>query len=103
MTKPVKLVPIPELTAKEPAERLVEFYRKIGWDQQKTLDPSLIKLTEQDWKQMLEAEQAHAKAVHPEIHETDVYVSVGMLWMNSGPSGGGQTPGIVEIYPGWVE
>ncbi len=103
MAKPIKLAPIPTLQVKEPVERLIEFYHKVGWDKQKTLDPSLVKLTEQDWKQVLETEQAHAKEVYPEIHELDVYVGISMLWMNSGPSGGGRTPGKVELYPGWVK
>jgi len=95
-------VPIPAVTAREPQDRLVEFYRKLGWDGKKTIEPSLVKLTESDWMALLEAEIEHARTVFTDMHEQDIRIGVGMMWANVGPSGGGRPPGMVELHPGWV-
>ena len=98
----MKTVQIPQLSEKEPLARLKEFYRKLGWDGVKELQPNLVKLTEEDWRALLGTEIDHAKAVITDVHELDIRVGVGMMWTNIGPSGGGQTPGMVELHSGWV-
>jgi hypothetical protein len=95
-------VSIPALTEKEPKDRLVEFYRKLGWDGVSCLEPDLVRLTEEDWLNLLEAEFNHAKTVVTSLSEIDVCVGVGMMWANFGPSGDGQTPGMIELHSGWM-
>ncbi|MCL6477071.1 MAG: hypothetical protein K6T65_01520 [Peptococcaceae bacterium] len=98
----METVQIPQLTEKEPADRLNEFYRKLGWDGVQQLEPNLVKLTEDDWTTLLGAEITHAKTVITDMHEMDIHIGVGMMWANIGPSGSGRTPGMVELYSGWV-
>ena len=99
----MKTMPIPKLTAKNQADRLVELYRKLGWDDKKTyVDPCKIRLTESDYQHLLREEEEHAKTVFPEIPEPDIVLGINMLWMNSGPSGDGKTPGMIEISEGWL-
>ena len=94
--------PIPELTESNPVDRLKELYRKLEWDGEKVVDPSKVRVTEEDWSTMLGEEFEHAKAVL-EAHEIDIRIGVGMLWTNIGPSGGGRHPGEVELHPGWLK
>lgn len=98
----VKTVSIPRLTERDPANRLKEFYQKLGWDGISYLDPGLVKLTEEDWAILLKTEIDHAGTVVTGISEIDVRIGVGMMWANTGPSGDGQTPGMVELHPGWT-
>ncbi|WP_073239196.1 hypothetical protein [Desulforamulus putei] len=102
MSNKVKILPIPTLSADSPGERLTEFYRKLGWDGEAILDPVYVRLTEEDWQNLMIAEVTHAKAVITNMNESDIIVGMGMLWANIGPSGGGKTPGMVELHPGWV-
>lgn len=97
----IKTVPIPELTAEKPADRLVELYRKLGWDENSVLNPTKIKVSESDYQRLLGKEKAHAKTVFPEIPESEIVYGINVLWLNSGPSGSGNTPGMVEMYEGW--
>jgi hypothetical protein len=100
----MKTMPIPKLTAKNPADRLVELYRKLGWDDKKTyVDPCKIRLTESDYQHLLREEEEHAKTVFPEIPDSDIVLGINMLWMNSGPSSYGKTPGMIEISEGWLD
>lgn len=95
-------VPIPELTAKLPNERLMEFYEKIGWDRQCTLDPMKVRITRQDHMKLYENEMEHALKEIKDASPSDIKLSVGFLWMNNGPSCEGETPGMVELLPGWM-
>lgn len=95
-------VPIPVLTEKEPKDRLAEFYRKLGWDGVSCLEPDLVRLTEEDWLDLLWAEFNHATAVVTNLSEIDACVGIGIMWANIGPSGDGQTPGMVELHSGWT-
>lgn len=102
MENAIKTMLMPALTAKKPTERLTELYRKVGWDGEKTLDPTKVKITESDYQHLIEDEQKHAKATYPELSEPEIKFGVNALWLNSGPSGSGKTPGMVELYDGWV-
>lgn len=102
MFNKIKIVPIPTLSADNPGERVKEFYRQLGWDEKTTLNPACVRLTEEDWRDLITAEIVHAKAVITDASEVDIRIGIGMLWTNIGPSGGGKTPGMVELHPGWV-
>jgi hypothetical protein len=104
MSQSVTLKPIPELTEADPQHRLVEFFRKLGWDGEAQVDPTLVKLHEEDWQHMLRKETEHAKKVLAgQASPVELAVSLGFLWMNWGPSAGGRHRGMVELHPGWVE
>lgn len=99
-TESVILKPVPELTEVDPGDRLQEFYRKLRWEKEQVLDPTLVKMDGSELTEIIAGEMAHAREV---IANTgDLAVAVGLLWMNKGPSGGGGTPGFVELHPGWV-
>lgn len=97
----MQLMPIPTLEADDPAERLLEFYHKLGWDGRQILDPTLVRLTREDSIALTGTEMQRAK----ERASSDLNAgsSVGFLWLNWGPSSSGETPGKVELLPGWVK
>lgn len=97
----MKIVNIPNLTTTDPAERLVEFYRQLGWDGERELDPKLVRMTREDAMTLLEQEIKHARELAP--GDPTVARQVGLLWMNWGPSCQGSTSGKVELLPGWVK
>lgn len=97
----MKVVNIPTLTAADSAERLVEFYRRLGWNGERELDPKLVRMTREDAMTLLEQEMKHARETVP--GDPTIAAQVGLLWMNWGPSSQGETPGRVELLPGWIE
>lgn len=101
----VILKPIPELTEDLPGDRLMELFRKIGWDGNCRVNPMLVKLHEDDWRELVGREMDRAKRMASRLGagELDAAVGVGFLWMNLGPSGGGSRRGMVELHPGWTE
>lgn len=97
----VERVPIPELTEKLPGDRLVEFYKKLGWDGESEIDPNKVKLHTNDLEKLYAREIEHARSIYPDASPVEINLTIGMLWANKGPSGYGSTPGMVELYPGW--
>lgn len=102
MSDKVILKPIPELTRDNPADRLVEFYEKLGWNTEDIIDPQKIKMYRDDLLKLVDAEIEHARKMQNKSSEPNSELLVGFLWMNKGPSGSGGTPGMVELHPGWV-
>lgn len=101
MTPCPTLKPIPELTQEQPSDRLIEFYRKLGWDGRCVVDPSLVRLHEDDLRRIVAGEMSRARAVITGASDLDIAVGVGFLWLNQGPSGGGGVLGLVELHSGW--
>jgi hypothetical protein len=93
----MKTVSIPKLKNDDPALRMVEFYEELGWDQKSNIDTSKIILTDDDWRNIVKGEIRHANTV-----ESGLGLSIGLLWMNQGPTGGGDTPGKVKLLAGWL-
>ncbi|MGI9951960.1 hypothetical protein V3F56_06300 [Moorellaceae bacterium AZ2] len=102
-TKSKVLKPIPALEEEHPAERLIEFYRKLGWDGKKIVDPTKVKMHRDDAIRLVQAEMERAYQYWPEVPRSQIAVEIGFLWMNSGPSGNGEVRGMVELLPGWVQ
>lgn len=98
----IRKVPIPELTAEEPGERILEFYKKIGWDGQSVIDPMKVRVTREDHTNIYLREVEHALNTIKDVSPADIKLGIGFLWMNSGPSCEGETPGMVELLPGWI-
>lgn len=99
----MRVVPIPSLTAMLPGDRLVEFYRKLGWDGESEVDPTKVRLCRHDWQELVGSEVERARQLFPDCSPLEVNLSVGFLWVNKGPSCNGTTPGKVELLPGWCQ
>ena len=99
----MRIVPIPTLTKELPGDRLVEFYRALGWDGRSVVDPTKVRLAQEDWENLVGAEVERAKQLFPEYSPMEINLSIGFLWVNKGPSCSGTTPGMVELLPGWCE
>ncbi len=89
--------PIPELSEEQPAMRLIEFYNKLGWDRKATVDTSKVVMTKEDWELLVENEIKYANEC-----EIGSGTEIGLLWMDRGPRGDGNTPGKVKLLPGWL-
>lgn len=96
-------VKLPELYGRTPPERLISFYRGLGWDGRSNLDPGKIRVHEDDLARLVMGEIERARFIACEACYLEVAVGVGMLWVDYGPSGGGSSPGWVELEEGWVE
>lgn len=93
--------PIPVLEEEHPAERFKEFYRRLGWDGKKIVDPTKVKMHRDDFTRLVQAEMERAYHCWPDVPRSQLALEIGFLWMNSGPSSDGETPGMVELLPGW--
>lgn len=98
----MEVKPIPKLEEKHPAIRLLEFYRRLGWDGNSKVYPELVRLTHEDWQKMLGEEMEQARRFFRDDYP-DPGLAWAMEWINRGPSNEGKTPGMVELLPGWVE
>ena len=99
----VTLAPIPELTEEAPGDRLLEFFRRLGWDGKREVNPALVKLHVSDWQRIVGEEMERAREIcRGQASPSEISIGVGFLWMNWGPSGGGSTPGMAELHPGWI-
>ncbi|SMB96855.1 hypothetical protein SAMN00808754_1691 [Thermanaeromonas toyohensis ToBE] len=94
---------IPVLEKEHPAERLGEFYRKLGWDGKKVVDPTKVKMHRDDFTRLVQAEMERAYHYWPQVPRSRIALEVGFLWMNQGPSSDGEVPGMVELLPGWLQ
>lgn len=99
----IRLVPIPTLTEKLPGDRLIEFYRALGWDGESVVEPMKVRLHQQDWQKLVEREVERAKQLFPDCSPLEINLGVGFLWLNKGPSCCGTTLGMVELLPDWCE
>lgn len=99
--KMVKSIPV--LEEEHPAERFKEFYRKLGWDGTKVVDPTRVKMHRDDFVRLVQAEMERAYHYWPQVPRSQIALEIGFLWMNFGPSSDGETPRMVELLPGWQQ
>lgn len=79
-----------------PAERLIKFYELLGWDKQKTVNPTKVVLNEQDLMMLLEEEMKRSKEFGFSA------LDVGFLWINKGPGGDRDIEkGTILLKEGW--
>ena len=77
---------IPELRGTNALEALLNFYEDIGWNREKTLDPTKVKMNKADWGELFD------KIVKiGEMEGTD-RADTGFLMINKGPSGEDSVP-----------
>ena len=91
----MKLKPIPELQGDNPLDRLLNFFKQLGWSVEEYVDGTKVKLTREDCIKLKERELAL-------VENIDERIKITMMWMNWGPSGSGQHPGKVELHKGWL-
>lgn len=91
----MKIVKIPVLTKEAPEERILEFFKKIGWNPNtQNINPIRVMVHCKDWVKIVDEEMSR-------VAQED-RAEVNSLWMSYGPSGRGASPGKVELYSGWV-
>jgi hypothetical protein len=79
---------------KEPSD-LIAFYKALGWDGKKELDPTKVVLNIEDDKKII--------GIFMEAGGEGERVQRGMFWLNYGPSASGDVPeGKVHIYSSFV-
>jgi len=76
-----------------PAELLLHFYRKLGWNGDDVLDPRKVRTTKEVYNRL--SDQMHKRCPDP--------VAVAMLMVNSGPGTEDCIPeGKVYLLDGWI-
>lgn len=77
---------IPKLRGTTALEALMNFYEDLGWDREKALDPTKIKMNEADWEELFD------EIVKIGEKEGIDRVDTGFLMINKGPSGDDSVP-----------
>lgn len=92
------LVKLPELPIQigDPYKVMIKWFEKLGWDKDsQQLNPIKVKLFDEDWKAMCE----QFMNIPGEYDK----IKLGLIFINMGPAGDGNTPGMVELEPGWKQ
>jgi len=93
----MKLMPLPQFRGEAFEDIIVNLYKDLGWDGEKTVIPDNIIMNEDDWKELLQYVQSHSGSV-------DHMVGNGLRLTNYGPSGDDDIPpGHVRLLDGWVQ
>ena len=72
---------------------LIDFYRRIGWNEQDTLDPKKIVMNEQQWQEVAAALNSLPRGPGE--------MAAGFAWMNWGPSADKRVPyGKIDVREG---
>lgn len=87
---------LPKYRGSDPYEALVNFYKDLGWDEKKELDPMKVKLSEKDSKSFMDHVMGYSE-------DKDERIALGFFYINKGPSGRAEVPeGKVILEPGWL-
>jgi hypothetical protein len=79
-----------------PAERLTKFYELLGWDGENNIDPTKVRLNEEDLEALIKNEMENAKKFGLTA------IDVGFLWLNKGPGGDKDIEkGTILLKDGW--
>lgn len=79
-----------------PYQKLIKFYELLGWDKQKNIDPTKVRLNEEDLTKLLKNEIEQGKKLGFTAFD------VGFLWLNKGPGGDSNVEkGTVLLKDGW--
>ncbi|HHW56449.1 MAG: hypothetical protein JG775_1902 [Defluviitaleaceae bacterium] len=80
----------------DPYQKLIEFYELLGWDKQKNIDPTKVRLNREDLATLLKNEMESAKKFGL------TRLEVGFLWLNKGPGGDDSVErGTLILKDGW--
>lgn len=87
---------LPDLRGKHPGDKLMNFYRDIGWDGKQEIEPMKVIINEGDWLKVVK------KMESPGMTQ-DERIGAGLLLTNRGPSGSKKVKrGKVKLLKGWV-
>lgn len=79
-----------------PAERLIKFYELLGWNKENNIDPTKVRLNEEDLEALIKNEMENAKRFG------FTAIDVGFLWLNKGPGGDKDIEkGTILLKDGW--
>jgi hypothetical protein len=79
-----------------PAERLIKFYELLGWNKENNIDPTKVRLNEEDLEALIKNEMENAKRFGLTA------IDVGFLWLNKGPGGDKNIEkGTILLKDGW--
>jgi hypothetical protein len=80
----------------DPYRKLIKFYELLGWDKQKELDPTKVRLNRKDLEILIRNEMQNAEKFGLSRLE------VGFLWINRGPGEDSNIEeGIIVLKDGW--
>jgi len=87
---------LPDIRGKHPSERLMNFYRDIGWDGKQEIEPMKVIINEDDWLKVIKKMESAGMT-------KDERIGAGLLFTNRGPSGSKKVKrGRVKLMKGWV-
>ena len=87
---------LPSIRGRHPSEKLMNFYRDIGWDGEQNIDPTKVTVNEKDWLVLI-------KKMEPAGGTHDARVASGWMFTIKGPSGSNKVKtGKVRLKKGWV-
>lgn len=71
---------IPAFRGTNPLDILLNFYEDLGWDREKTLDPTKVKMNKEDWRELYDKMVQIGQLIGIERE------GIGFIMVNKGPS-----------------
>lgn len=79
-----------------PYQKLAKFYELLGWNKENNIDPTKVRLNEEDLEALIKNEMENAKRFGLTA------IDVGFLWLNKGPGGDKDIEkGTILLKDGW--
>jgi len=87
---------LPQLRGRHPGDKLMNFYRDLGWDGKQEIEPMNVIVNEDDWLKLIKDMESAGMT-------KDERIGVGWMFTNRGPSGSSKVKhGRVKLMKGWV-
>jgi hypothetical protein len=87
---------LPKFRGDDTSEVLVNFFKDLGWDERKEVDPTKVKMAKEDINLLVQ----HMMNFGTDVSEK---AAIGMLFVNKGPSSSESVPkGKVLLEEGWI-
>lgn len=87
---------LPDVRGRYPGDKLMNFYRDIGWDGKQEIEPMNVVVNEDDWLKLVKDMESAGMT-------KDERIGAGWLFTNRGPSGSSKVKrGRVKLLKGWV-
>lgn len=87
---------LPDVRGRHPNDKLMNFYRDIGWDGKQEIEPMNVVVNDGDWLKLI-------KDVESAGMTKDERIGVGWMFVRRGPSGSKKVKrGRVKLLEGWV-
>ena len=87
---------LPDIRGRHPSNKLMNFYRDLGWDGKQEIEPMNVVINEGDWIKVVKKMESAGMT-------KDERIGVGLMFANRGPSGSKKVKhGRVKLLKGWV-